>query len=444
MTPARYEIVDRFPISGSGKTDRRALAGSFRDRRPSTSIGDTLEDRSSAMRDLIAEVLCEAELDDSLSFFELGGDSMDAIELVASARRVGIDLRLEDVITGGPLGDVLRLVDERPMPRDGDVGASSTAESSRRNALAAFLETREWERIAAYYATRVAAPFGSAHSVVEDIWPLAPLQEGLIVQSLYDDTMPDIYTVQVCVEVDTDLDPADVREAVSRVVSAHPALRSAFVLDRSDEPVQVVLSEVATEVTVVDLPADAERSGAIGDWLLEDRRRRFDLTTPPLHRFALLRLGGARRFLVFTHHHALLDGWSVNIVLSDVLRICQHGGAAIGDTSIDGVSPRAFALWARDQLGPEARHAWHSALRDMDGLVLGPHASAATASSDAWSEEHHLDLTASETDLVSASAGTVGVTPATVVAGAWAAALGRATGRDEVTHGFVVSGRECP
>lgn len=437
MTPARYEIMEYFPSNGSAKTDRGALARSFRDRRPSTSVNETRTERVPAIRELTAEVLCEVELDESLSFFELGGDSMDAIELVASARRAGLDLRLPDVITGAPLGDVLRLVDGRRTPTADDPGAGTTAVAGRQSAAAALLETGESERIAAYYATRVTAP----HGAVEDIWPLAPLQEGLIAQSLYDDTMPDIYTVQVRVDIDAAVDPARLCAAVSRVVSAHPALRSAFVLDRSDEPVQVVLSEVATEVAIVDLPGDADRSGAVDDWLLEDRRRRFDLTVPPLHRFTILRLGEDKTYLVFTHHHTLLDGWSVNIVLSDVLRLCRDGGAATG--SIDPGSPRAFALWAREQLGPEARDARHGALRDVDGLVLAPPGPSAP-SSEAWSEEHYLHLSAGETGQVTASAAIMGVTPATVVAGAWAVALGRAMGRDTATHGFVVSGRECP
>lgn len=435
MSPARYQLVERFPVTRSGKTDRQALARSFRDTHPAASTGGPGTTTSRTTRELVAETLCEPELDDTLTFLQLGGDSMDAIGLVTAARHAGVDLRITDLIGGRPVGEVLRIVAERPQLGRGDDPGTSIMVRGEESSWKWFRDPEEWKRIADEY-TIVARR--SEGTVVEDIWPLTPLQEGLLVQSLYDDTRPDIYTVQIRIDTETLQDPACVGRAVSHVVAAHPALRSAFVLDRADEPVQIVLREVEVEVEVVDLPADADETGVLANWLLTDRQRRFDLTIPPLHRFTLVRLGGLRACVVFTHHHALLDGWSVNIVLGDVLRACRQDASPI-----DAVSPQAFALWARNQVRPEALQAWHHALADSGGLVLASRP-APPAAPDMWSVEHLVVLTGRETDLVNAGAVAAGVTPATMVAGAWAVALGRAVGHTEATHGLVVSGRECP
>lgn len=438
MAPARYETVQEFPLNGSGKTDRKSLADSFRDCGPVTPVKSTPTDRPPAVHELAAEVLCEAELDESLSFFQLGGDSIDAIEMVSAARRDRLDLRLEDIIAGRPLGDVAQIVNERPFLRVRRYDQDSM-DCVTKAVPGPSVSQSEWDRITDNYTSDLSGSIASDRVRLEELWPLSPLQEGLIAQSLYDDTAPDIYTVQVCVEVDSPLESVCVREAVASVARAHPALRSAFVLDRPDEPLQAVMSEVSTEVEVVRLPADAEQSGALADWLLADRQRRFDLMSPPLYRFSVLRLGEERNCLVFTHHHALLDGWSVNIVVADVLRICQGG-----EPVAEGVSPRPFALWARNQGGPVADRAWRRALGGSDGLVLAADTNAVPAAGETWSEELSLDLSERDTALVFAGAAAIGVTPATLIAGAWAAALGRATERTDLAHGYVVSGRECP
>lgn len=430
----RYLPIDHLPVDRFGKPNRSALVKSIHGAHPAISTGPARVRTSYTAHELFVEALCESDLDESLTFLQHGGDSMDAIGLVSALRRVGLDVSISDLIGGQPIGEVLQIIAERPLVAEISPApvVADRAESERDWSL----ERNEFTRISGSYAALGGQYGGGA---VQDIWPLTPLQEGLLVQSLYDDDGPDIYVVQMRLWTRFEMEAGQFAKAVREIVARHPALRSAFVLDRADEPLQIVLRELEMQVDVVDLRMDAEETGELACWLLADRQRRFEeITWPPLFRFTLLRLGDCRTCVVFTHHHALLDGWSANTVLADLLRVYR------GDVSPhDPVSSEGFSLWARRQDRSEAMHAWRRALIDGNGHRLGSRPVLPLAS-DMWSLEHFVTFSEEETSLIYSSAVAIGVTAATLISGAWAVALGRATERTDVTYGLVVSGRECP
>src|SRR5690349_10003923 len=205
---------------------------------------------------------------------------------------------------------------------------------------------------------------------IEDILPLSPLQEGLLFHSSYDTGSDDVYAAQLSVTVEGDLDVARLRAAAAGLVRRHPALRGTFRPRRSGEWVQLVLRDVPLRWREEDLrgrPA-AEAAAAAERVLVEERTTRFDLSSAPLIRFALLRLDGDRFRFVMTNHHILLDGWSMPLVLRDLLALYAGPAAA---AALPATRPyREYLGWLAGRDRRAAVAAWAGALDGLERPTL--------------------------------------------------------------------------
>jgi len=156
---------------------------------------------------------------------------------------------------------------------------------------------------------------------IEDIYPLSPMQQGMLFHTLYADEA-DAYVVQVAWTL-RGLDVGAWKRAWEEVVDRHPALRTAFAWEKLAEPVQIVWKRLKPAFDEQDLRAlaPAERVARASAYAEAERRKGFDPTRAPLLCFALLRVDeGAFRF-VWTMHHLLLDGWSTQIVIKELFAI---------------------------------------------------------------------------------------------------------------------------
>jgi amino acid adenylation domain-containing protein/non-ribosomal peptide synthase protein (TIGR01720 family) len=273
-----------------------------------------------------------------------------------------------------------------------------------------------------------------------DLLPLSPLQEGMLFHALYDPGGVDVYNVQTVVELSGALDAGLLRAACNRVVARHGSLRAGFVLRKSGEPVQVVAREVVLpwrEEDLSALPGDGQRE-QLGRLLEADRARRFDLSAPPLARVMLARLGAERHVLVLTHHHILLDGWSLPLVFRDLFGLYSADG---DDAGLPAVVPyRDYLAWLACQDRDAAERAWREALAGLVSPTLvapGAEAAAAAAMPERVVSELPEELTAA----LAAAARGRGLTLNTVLQGAWAVLLSVLVGQEDVVFGVTVSGR---
>ncbi|MGH3702739.1 MAG: condensation domain-containing protein, partial [Pseudonocardiaceae bacterium] len=154
---------------------------------------------------------------------------------------------------------------------------------------------------------------------VEDIYPLTPMQAGMVFHSLSQSDQG-VYFEQVTFVLEGVNDPHILGAAWQQVVDQTPVLRSRVVYDGVNEPLQVVHFQVTLPVTYLDwkqLPPDA-RTKELSQLLESDRAQGLDLGTAPLLRVTIAILSSTEVQVVWTFHHVLLDGWSVARVLSDV------------------------------------------------------------------------------------------------------------------------------
>jgi amino acid adenylation domain-containing protein len=276
---------------------------------------------------------------------------------------------------------------------------------------------------------------------VEDIYPLSPLQQGMLFHALYSPETG-AYSEQLPLLVEGGLDVDAHARAVQRTVDRHPALRTGLVWENVPRPLQVVLREARVEVSRRDWSGKAEEEwrAALAAFLAEDRRRGFDLTKAPLLRTAYMRLDGERHLFVLTFHHAILDGWSAPLLFADVDAF--YRAEREGRTLELPPAPRYrdYVAWLQKQ-DPAADEAfWRAALDGFASATPLPlDRGGATVA-----EEHGIAkrrIAPAEQRRLAAFARANAVTPSTVLQGAWALTLSRWSGERDVVFGTVVAGR---
>ncbi|WP_405365969.1 amino acid adenylation domain-containing protein [Kitasatospora sp. NBC_00039] len=270
-----------------------------------------------------------------------------------------------------------------------------------------------------------------------DVLPLAPLQQGLLFHAEYDTQQPDAYTVQFRFELEGPVDPARLRRAVEASLHRHPQLRAGFWHDGSGAPVQFVPRAFTVPWQELDLSGLGEDALAAElDRIMADQPR-FTPRRPPLFHFILVRTATDRHSLVFSHHHLLLDGWSVPLLLREILA----GYAADADTAAPApaVGYHAYAEWLRDQDRAAAEKAWRAALADLPGPTrLATRDAQPVGGSIA---ELAVELGTPLTGALERAGRRHGITLGTLVQGAWAVLLGGLTGTQDVLFGGTVAGR---
>ncbi|MQY25999.1 non-ribosomal peptide synthase/polyketide synthase [Nocardia aurantia] len=273
-----------------------------------------------------------------------------------------------------------------------------------------------------------------------DVWPPTPMQSGLLFHRGLADNGFDAYHMQVVFTLAGAVDPERLRAAGQALLDRYPNLRVCFGADSHGDPLQLIVDRVELPWRVVDLRDEPEEMGAL---LARDRAAHFDAAVPPLLRLTLVRTAAQRSELILTAHHVLLDGWSLPLVLRDLLQLYGSGG----DTTAMPAVPdyRDYLTWLAAQDPGAGVRAW---IRELDGVGeptlladgLGKRGGAAD-SEQAGVERIEVALPAGTVDALNRQATALGVTVNTMVQGGWGIALAVSTGRRDVVAGATVSGR---
>ncbi|MGD2070624.1 MAG: amino acid adenylation domain-containing protein, partial [Gemmatimonadota bacterium] len=279
----------------------------------------------------------------------------------------------------------------------------------------------------------------------EGVHPLSSLQHAMALETLASGAAGH-EILQALVRAETLFRTDLLVQAWRKVVRRHEVLRTSFALEDPRRPRQRVHSECPhpwIEVDVSSVPS-AARGRLVDEILRTDRRRGFDLARPPLWRLVVVREEDAARALILSFHHAILDGWSLRLVLKDWMR--QYVGLR-DRRPTEERTPRSFGhfvrwLEARDPM--EARAFWRRHLAGFSGPApwewlrsrpnqaehKGPHGRY---------RERRLDLPAAETERLRRAARRAGVSVHTVVRSLWVSLLAACTGCDELVLGEVRS-----
>ncbi|MFE7802167.1 amino acid adenylation domain-containing protein, partial [Nocardia sp. NPDC057440] len=278
-----------------------------------------------------------------------------------------------------------------------------------------------------------------SYPALSDVWPLTPLQEGLLFHALVSEESMDAYLVQLVLELRGQVDPQRLRRAGQVLLDRHANLRTAFVTDTAAGPVQVVNEDVEAPWSELDLSGldDDARNREWDRLMAADRATRFDPARAPLLRWMLVTTGPEHYRLVLTNHHLLLDGWSTPLLLKEFLILY----ATDGDPAI---LPRTrpyqdFLAWIVGRDMAASLDAWARVFDGADGPTLVAPADPGRPYTESC--EVLGELTEEQTAALTGVARARGITLNTVIQMAWAIVLGALTSREDVTFGATVSGR---
>lgn len=280
---------------------------------------------------------------------------------------------------------------------------------------------------------------------LEDIFELSPMQQGMLFHSLYSPSSA-AYFEQTSSIIRGPLDISAFKDAWQHVIQRHGVLRTSFNWEELQKPHQLVYKKVGAPITVLDWSdlSSGRQDAKLEAFLQQDRDAGFDLSRCPLLRLTLIRMSGKLHQLVWSNHHAILDGWSRILIINDLLEL--YAASVEGrQARVTPVRPyRDYISWLKEQDASRAEAYWREALGGFNSpTYLGEDQGNLFDLEDANSGYRHREIRFSVelTERVKAFAKTQRLTLNTLMYGAWALIVARETCRRDVVFGGTLSGR---
>ncbi|OLF52336.1 non-ribosomal peptide synthetase [Pseudomonas chlororaphis] len=284
-------------------------------------------------------------------------------------------------------------------------------------------------------------------SAIEDVYPLTPMQEGMLLHTLLEPGTG-LYYMQDRYRINSELDPERFAQAWQAVVARHEALRASFCWNVGEDMLQVIHKPGSTPIEFLDWSqvADAEQEPKLQALLKSEREAGFDLLEQAPFHLRLIRVGAARYWFMMSNHHILIDAWCRSLLMNDFFEIYTALGE--GREAQLSVPPRYrdYIGWLQRQSLAEARQWWQDNLRgferttpipsdrpflrehagDSGGMVVGDCYTRLDARDGAQlrelAQQHQLTIN-------------------TFAQAAWALVLRRLSGDRDVLFGVTVAGR---
>ncbi|MEQ9384713.1 MAG: amino acid adenylation domain-containing protein, partial [Imperialibacter sp.] len=280
--------------------------------------------------------------------------------------------------------------------------------------------------------------------VVEDIYRLSGLQEGMLFHGLYEHDHSS-YIEQVSCRL-RGVDKNVFIRSWELVIKRHSILRSSFEPGFFDIPVQCVYADVVLPLYEADyrgLDATAQ-SAAIRTYAEQDRRSGFSFDEVPLLRLSLLQTGYKEYRMIWTYHHLLLDGWSTPLLVEELLEEYEQllSGTSGGDVVVDEYGDYIRYIEGRKEAGVSQSY-WREYLSGLETGSLLPFIGPSALRTKGVGEykELSLRLDAYESGQVESYGQKHRLTVNTIMQGVWAYLLHSYTGQRDVVYGVTVSGR---
>ncbi|WDG44701.1 amino acid adenylation domain-containing protein [Pseudomonas synxantha] len=268
----------------------------------------------------------------------------------------------------------------------------------------------------------------------EDLYPLSPMQQGMLFHSLYEQDAGD-YINQMRVNVQG-LDVARFRSAWQATVDAQDILRTGFIWPGDwPQAQQMVHRQVQLPFSVLDWRSHEALPAALDALAQAQSQQPFDLARPPLLRLVLVQLTDSDWHLIYTHHHILMDGWSNSQLLGEVLQRYsgQKPPAAVGRY-------RDYIAWLQEQDSAASEAFWKAQLLPLEQPTRLAQAQVPAPSGPAYGE-HYCVVDATQTLRLHEFARQQKVTLNTLVQAAWLLLLQRYSAQATVAFGATVAGR---
>ncbi|KAK6002869.1 hypothetical protein QM012_001619 [Aureobasidium pullulans] len=405
MVPTAYIPVNHIPVLISGKTDRKQLKafGTTVDLRDlgqdSTDADRELSNLEKLLQRAWGQVLNLETANIGLkdNFFALGGDSLAAMRLVSICRSQGLILSVIDTFGNPDLSTMASVVKSGDVQARRDILPFSTI---ARSVVDARIEA--------------AKACGTDATKIEDIYPCTPTQESLFTFSL---KSIELYLAQRVASIPQDMDIEALKRAWEKVVASNPILRTRAAQLEEPGLQQVVLKEDISWRHATDLE----------QYLEKDKNERMDLGQS-LARYAIIESAETdNRYMVWSVHHLLYDGWSEPLILKQVSSALQSKPIEIP------ARMRDFVEYVRETDEDAMQEFWRQELKGAVGPQFPRMPSRDFVPTPDATVERIIPLETSTG---------FSFTLATLIRGAWALVASQYSGSDDILFGETLTGRD--
>ncbi len=308
MVPGVVSVLDRFPLTSNGKTDRKALANLSVEQPSNSSYTPASNQTEEIILQIWQNVLGIKGIGVEHNFFELGGHSL---------------------MVGQVINEIFKQLE------------SSISYTT-------FFQHPTVRQISKQIQKKVYAPILKAQ--IQDGYPLTMAQQRLWVLSQLEGGS-EAYNISGVVRLSGPLDLEKFGAAYSILFSKHEILRTCFRAKPEGEIHQYILTENELTFTIETLDFEGKSNTAIDTYLREEQGVAFDLTKAPLLRARLIKIGENEHLFSFVMHHIIGDGWSIEVLIAEIIgfynQLLQNGMVEKVELPIQY---KDYAVWLKDQL----------------------------------------------------------------------------------------------
>ncbi|WP_246797359.1 non-ribosomal peptide synthetase [Burkholderia perseverans] len=426
MLPAHFVTLDRFPLTANGKIDRAALPRPMqtRDEQQYVAPRTSIEERLAA---IWAQVLRLERVGVTDNFFVSGGDSIRAVSVLSKAKAQGLAFALVDLFTHPTIENLAQALSLDEVSSTQDGSALSLGEADR----------------------------AKLPADVEDAYPLTFLQRGMVYhnqQASHDAALyHDVFSYRFAVPA---WNEAALRTALDMLARRHPVLRTSFDFDRFDEPMQLVHAAADIPLASFDLSMhdEAEQDRQLAAFVEAERKTRFALDIAPLLRVFIHRRGEREIQYTLSFHHAILDGWSVASLNTELFGAYLASLGREAAETAEAAEPAPLARTPRSAVESERGALNSAAHRDFWRRYLDGHAfcelpprqaePSETATGTEARPHASVAIDANVRARLQAVANALGVPVRSVLLAAHLRVLSMLSGKTDVTTGLVSNVRQ--
>ncbi|MEL7002577.1 MAG: amino acid adenylation domain-containing protein [Bacteroidota bacterium] len=278
---------------------------------------------------------------------------------------------------------------------------------------------------------------------LEDIYPLSPMQEGMLFHHLLD-TSDANYFEQMNCRWSGDIIVEAVEQSMNDLMARYEVLRTVFLHEGFSQPLQLVLKERKVDFKLIDVReecTDKPRREVVSEYCLKDRSQTFNLGKDVLMRLTILHTGEQEYELIWSHHHILMDGWCMGIIFSDFQSI-YAGYLGIEKTQLPAVQPYSkYINWLASHEGVSSDDYWSKYLVEYDSQATMLPGNATQEKLPYNKQIHSLEISDDTMSSVTQLSKEHGITLYTLMQTAWGIVLSNYNNTTDVVFGSVVSGR---
>jgi len=348
MVPTVFVVLNRFPLTPSGKVNRRELPAPNREsiQRDQEFVAPRTPEEK-ILAGIWKQVLGLTQISVHDNFFKLGGHSLLATQVVSRTRKVfDLDIPLRfifDLPTIEEFADAIKRLKLKAnklqqlsftrIPRDGDLPLS-------------FGQQRLW--------------------FLDQLEPDSP-----------------VYNIPDAIKVNGHLSVQALQESLNYIVQRHEVLRTTF-QTMDGKPVLIIEPVLRYEIPIIDLSAvpEREKQHEVHNIIVEESRKPFDLAVSPLFRVSLLKMNDEEWVILFTLHHIISDGWSSGVLINEIAHLYPAIASGVDMSELAQLLPNLdiqyvdYAKWQREWLSGETLERyldyWKKQLDDAPPLLELP------------------------------------------------------------------------